>query len=374
MQYRESDVENFRKLINRARRAVFFGGAGVSTESGIPDFRSQDGLYAKKYAYPPEYILSHTFFCTHTREFFEFYRAKMLAQGIDPERRVLKYAELWNLGEDFVRWLEANVVFADTLVDRIVSGYPKAEAGEICARLGYTDALLDVCELFFLWVIEADAEKLACIPLQKSGLQIVVTRDLRPYRTRKVRILNGAHTMSVLLGHLAGYVTVEQMLGDEVFCRYLEKGIAEEIIPSFEGEGLSAYAASVFERFRNPFLNHKLLDISLNSVSKWKTRVLCSVKDDISRTGNCPPLLCFSLAGLIAFYKQGADSFVRDDAAAVRFIAENSVAAVVKNAALWGEDLSLLHPALRPLVEKGVALIAEKGPRAAVEAVCNGTL
>ena len=99
-----------------------------------------------------------------------------------------------------------------------------------------------------------------------------------------------------------------------------------------------------------------------------------SVKDDISRTGECPPLLCFSLAGLIAFYKQGADSFVRDDAAAVRFIAENSVAAIVKNAALWGEDLSLLHPALCPLVEKGVALIAEKGPRAAVEAVCNGTL
>ena len=287
---------------------------------------------------------------------------------------VLKYAELWNLGEDFVRWLEGNVTFADTLVDRIVSGYPKAEAGEICARLGYTDTLLDVCEPFFLWVIEADAEKLARIPLQKSGLEIVVTRDLRPYRTRKVRILNGAHTMSVLLGHLAGYVTVEQMLGDDVFCRYLEKGIAEEIIPSFEGEGLSAYAASVFERFRNPFLNHKLLDISLNSVSKWKTRVLCSVKDDISRTGNCPPLLCFSLAGLIAFYKQGANSFVRDDAAAVQFIAENSVAAIVQNAALWGEDLSLLHPALCPLVEKGVALIAEKGPRAAVEAVCNGTI
>ena len=96
-------------------------------------------------------------------------------------------------------------------------------------------------------MIEADAAKLAHIPLQKSGLEIVVTRDLRPYRTRKVRILNGAHTMSVLLGHLAGYVTVEQMLGDEVFCRYLEKGIAEEII-SEDGLGGKAFYNRLGER------------------------------------------------------------------------------------------------------------------------------
>lgn len=287
---------------------------------------------------------------------------------------VLRYAALWGLEKGFTEWLDSSCVFADTLVDRIVSGYPKAEAADICSRLGYEDPLLDVCEPFFLWVIEADAEKLAHIPFSRCGLDIVVTRDLRPYRTRKVRILNGAHTMSVLLGHLAGHTTVEEMLRDDVFRVYLEDGIREEIIPSFEGEGLEAYAASVLERFRNPFLNHKLLDISLNSVSKWKTRNLCSLKDDIAGTGKCPRSLSLSLAGLIAFYKAGAGDFVRDDPAVVGIVAEKSVREIMACETLWGEDLTLLHPEFAEIVERDYARICEIGARAAVEERNRGLL
>ncbi len=286
---------------------------------------------------------------------------------------VLRYAGLWGLEEGFLKWLESNT-FADTLVDRIVSGYPKSEAGELCARLGYDDPLLDVCEPFFLWVVEADAERLGNLPLGQSGLNIVVTDDLQPYRTRKVRILNGAHTMSVLLGHLAGFTTVEEMLRDEAFRTFLERGIREEIIPSFEGEGLEAYAADVLERFLNPFLNHKLLDIALNSVSKWKTRNLCSLKDDIGRTGTCPRSLCLSLAGLIAFYRAGAGDFVRDDPALVRILAEGDLKEILSSETLWGEDLTALHPELFGIVEKDLQRIETIGARGAVEERNRGIL
>lgn len=286
---------------------------------------------------------------------------------------VLRYAALWGLEPGFAAWLESNT-FADTLVDRIVSGYPKSEAGEICARLGYDDPLLDVCEPFFLWVVEADEKKLGNIPLGQSGLDIVVTDDLQPYRTRKVRILNGAHTMSVLLGHLAGFTTVEEMLKDEAFRTFLERGIREEIIPSFEGEELEAYAADVLERFLNPFLNHKLLDISLNSVSKWKTRDLCSLKDDIRRTGDCPRSLCLSLAGLIAFYRAGAGDFVRDDPALVRILSEGTLAEILSSATLWGEDLTRLHPDLFGIVERDLERIETIGARGAVEERNRGIL
>lgn len=293
---------------------------------------------------------------------------------------VLRYAGEWGLESGFTSWLESSNVFANTLVDRIVSGYPKAEADKICEKIGYQDNLLDVCEPFLLWVIEADSKILKTFPLDKCGLDIVVTDDLTPYRTRKVRILNGAHTMSVLAGHLCGFEIVEQLVNDEVFYRYLQKGIYEEIISTFKGEKLAEYAADVLERFKNPYLNHKLLSISLNSVSKFKARVLPSIKDYIKLKGYAPRVLSFSLAALISFYKEGMGKFVNDD---LRYIEEfgrifgsftepkGIVRAVMQNITLWEEDLTQI-PFLEEAVAEGFELIAGKGIKEAVREIAYG--
>ena len=284
---------------------------------------------------------------------------------------IVKYAEYWGAEAGFIQWINQSNVFADTLVDRIVSGFPKTGAESLWKQIGRVDPLLDICEPFFLWVIEADRKKLAHIPLTKSGLNIVITKNILPYRERKVRILNGAHTMSALLGHLAGMETVEQMLKDKDFGAFVETGIRKEIIPSFDCDDLEAYADSVIERFLNPFLNHKLLDIALNSVSKWRTRDLCSLKDYVARYKTLPQALCLSLAGLIAFYKKGVNSFVRDDPGIVSFIAEHDVNEIIKSERLWGEDLNLIAPDFRSLIERDFELIMQNGARAAIREVMD---
>lgn len=282
---------------------------------------------------------------------------------------LLRYAAEWEYEKGFTDWLEKANIFANTLVDRIVSGYPKGEAEDICNKLGYEDKLLDVCEPFLLWVIEADKKILDVFPLDKCGLDIVVTDDLTPYRTRKVRILNGAHTASSLAGHLCGLETVEQLVKDAVFYDYMHKAIFDEIIPSFKGDKLVEYAEDVLERFKNPYLNHKLLSISLNSISKFKARVLPSIKDYIKIKGKAPRILAFSFAALIAFYKEGIGKYVSDDA---RYIDElskifavaqpqNVIKAVMQNTVLWEEDLTIIKyfedaaaACYKLIIEKGI--------------------
>jgi tagaturonate reductase len=290
---------------------------------------------------------------------------------------VLRYAVEWKFEKGFINWLDSANIFANTLVDRIVSGYPHGEAEEICNKLGYNDKLLDVCEPFLLWVIEADKKILNKFPLHNSGLDIVVTDDLTPYRTRKVRILNGAHTISVPAGHICGFETVEQMINDNIFYKYITKGIFDEIIPTFKGDKLNEYALDVIERFKNPYLNHKLLSISLNSISKFKTRVLPSIKDYVKIKDKAPYILTFSLAALIYFYQTGIDKFVNDEAKYISELKnifnnhteqENIVKAVMQNKILWEEDLTHIK-----YVEKAVTdhylLILKKGMEKALREI-----
>ena len=276
---------------------------------------------------------------------------------------VLRYAADWDLGEAFSGWLNEAVVFADTLVDRIVSGYPKTGADDICRRLGYEDRLLDTCEPFFLWVIGSTDRRVRALPLEAAGA--VLTDDITPYRTRKVRILNGAHTMSAPAGLLSGLETVEQLITDATFGRYVRKGLREEVIPSFAGDGLEQYAADVIGRFHNPYLNHRLADIALNSVSKWRARVLPSVKDFVLRYGKPPAILAFSFAALYAFYRKGES--VRDDEEAVkRMTGAATVAACLADARLWGEDLTAL-PGFAAAAEAQYRAIVAYGARRAAE-------
>lgn len=225
--------------------------------------------------------------------------------GDELKKIVLRYADEWGLEPDFKTWIENNNYFLNTLVDRIVTGYPGDEIEEITKNLGYKDKLVDTGEIFHLWVIEGDKKLAQELPLEEAGLNVIWTDDLTPYRTRKVRILNGAHTMTVLAAYLYGKDTVGECVKDPVVRSFMEKGIYNEIIPILElpGEEKQEFAAAVMERFANPFIHHLLLSISLNSVSKWKVRVMPSLLEYVELKGDIPHVLSFSFAALLAFYR-----------------------------------------------------------------------
>lgn len=230
---------------------------------------------------------------------------------------VLKYAALWELPEAFVRWIHEENEFHSTLVDRIVPGYPKEEEAELWARIGCEDPNMVFAEPFGLWLIEGDEKLKEALPFEKAGLPVHVVPCLDYYKMRKVRILNGIHTMTALAAYAAGLDTVREMVTDPAFSDYIERTVASEIIPAFgilEQEGipdvkkdLNDFYQAVLSRFRNPFIRHKLLSISLNSVSKWRTRVLPSVLDYARRFGRAPEGLAASLSGLLAFYSMGRE-------------------------------------------------------------------
>lgn len=218
---------------------------------------------------------------------------------------VRRLAREWGWEEAFLSWLDAECAFLNSLVDRIVPGYPRAEAEALWEKLGWRDDLLDTAEPFLLWVIEGDPAYAEELPLHKAGLDVVWTRDMKPYRTRKVRILNGAHTSTALAAFLAGIDTVGDCLKDPVVDAYLRKAIFDEIIPTIDmpRSELEAYGAAVLERFANPHIRHELISISLNSVSKFRARVLPSLAAAWRKAPGSAPVLAFSLAALAAFYR-----------------------------------------------------------------------
>ena len=251
---------------------------------------------------------------------------------------ILKYADDWNLGEEFKTWVKEKNTFCNTLVDRIVTGYPRDEKID----LGYEDNMLNTSELFHLWVIEGPKDILKEIPFDKTGLNIIVTDDLEMYRTRKVRILNGAHTAMIPYAMLEGIETVKDCMEDENMFAFVNKCVFDEIIPTLDlpKEELVDYANNVFERFNNPFIKHLCSSISLNSVSKFKVRVLPSLLEYIKRTGEMPKNLIFSLAKLIEFYKNGTPT---DDADIISYMKEHDLKDILANVDFWGEDITFLY-------------------------------
>jgi tagaturonate reductase len=252
----------------------------------------------------------------------------------------LKYAELWGYGADFIAWVEKENVFCSTLVDRINTGYPKGET----LPIDYEDKMLNTSEYFHLWVIETDYDLGAELPFDKAGLNVIITEnELEKYRTRKVRILNGAHTSLVPYALLSGFDTVKSCTDDDKMYAYLRKCIFEEIIPTLDlpRAVLEEYAESVLSRFKNPYIKHYLSSIALNSVSKFKVRVLPSILEYKARFGTYPPTLLFAFAKLLAFYKT---DMANDLPEVVAFMKSHSAAEILANTDLWGEDLSDLLP------------------------------
>ena len=285
--------------------------------------------------------------------------------GKELEKCVLKYAEQWNLGEDFIAWIKKENTFCSTLVDRIVTGYPRNEADAICEELGYKDNLIDTGEIFGFWVIEGPQSIKDEFPVDKAELPILITDNHKPYKQRKVRILNGAHTSFVLGAYLAGQDIVRDCMHDDVICGFMNTTIYDEIIPTLDlpKEELLNFASAVTERFKNPFIDHALLAISLNSTSKWKARVMPSLKEYIKRQGSLPACITASFAFYIAFFnghtltedglvasRKGNDYTVKDDKNVLEFYlahkddsVEDLVHAVCTNTGFWGEDLTALE-------------------------------
>jgi len=220
------------------------------------------------------------------------------------KQTILQYISLWNLPSEFKNWVVDANAFCNTLVDRIVPGFPKDTIHEIHKATGYEDNLVVTAEPFILWVIEAPEAVQKSFPTDKAGLQVKFVKDLTPYRTRKVRILNGAHTALVPVAYLHGLRTVRESIEDQYAGNFIRQAIFEEIIPTLDlsKEELQQFANDVIERFQNPFIRHELISISLNSISKYKVRVLPSVLEFHKRTGKLPERLLHSLAALIQFY------------------------------------------------------------------------
>ena len=293
------------------------------------------------------------------------------------KKAIVDYVDLWKLPAAFMQWIHGANIFCNTLVDRIVPGFPRDTIQQIQDTIGYEDNLVVQAEPFHLWVIEGPAVVQQHLPTEKAGLDVKFVTDLTPYRTRKVRILNGAHTTLVPVAYLAGFRTVKDSIDDNAIGAYIRSVITEEIIPTLDlpAEELKKFAHDVIERFQNPFIKHELLSIALNSISKYKVRVLPSVLEYHKRTGKLPSNLLYAIAALIRFYKgewQGNIIPLNDAPEILDFfktvwqkqnkdeIAQN----VLANESFWGQDLNkvkglheMVSKALKQ-IESGVKVLA----------------
>lgn len=285
---------------------------------------------------------------------------------------ILQYIHLWNLPHDFLSWIENHHTFCNTLVDRIVPGFPQENVEKIQNSLGFRDELMVMAEPFHLWAIEGPESIREEFPVEKIGLQVKFVKDLNPYRERKVRILNGAHTAMVPLAYLNGLRTVREAVEDAYIGEFLQKAIQEEIIPTLDlpEEELAQFAHDVMERFKNPFIKHQLSAIALNSIAKFQVRVLPSLLEYVDRKNQLPGNLVRSFAALIVFYKgkyKGQDIPVKDTEEVVAFFREvwkkeevgNIVEEVLSNKQFWKTDLTTVLQLPERLTEE-ISLLLEE--------------
>ncbi|MFQ7004045.1 MAG: tagaturonate reductase [Ruthenibacterium lactatiformans] len=309
-------------------------------------------------------------------------------------RCVNQYIKQWGLEEGFARWVNGDCTFCSTLVDRIVPGRIRdaAEAARLEDENGYRDALIDVGEVFGVWNIEGPEWLAEKLPFRAAGLNCPVVPDVTPYKKRKVRILNGAHTGFVPGAYLAGYDIVRDCMQDDVILGFMNRMLHEEVIPTLplDRQDLEAFAAAVQDRFNNPFVNHELMSITLNSTSKWRARNMPSLLEYAQTAGKLPPCLAMSFAAYIAFYSsdiqalteqglvcrrpKGNEYTVSDDRWVLEFYYsrrgvsdETLVHDVMTNEKMWGQDLTLV-PGFEQAAAENLRRIRTEGARAAFAA------
>ncbi len=282
--------------------------------------------------------------------------------GIMLKKCVMQLIELWGLSDEFRKWVDEACVFTSTLVDRIVTGYPRDTIEEEWEKLGYEDRIMVTGEPFALWVIESPTDISKELPLPDAGLPVIFTDNQKPYKQRKVRILNGAHTSFVLASYLCGNDIVKQSMDDGDIKNFMVKTIFDEVIPTLTlpEEELKEFAEAVITRFNNPYVKHALLSISLNSVSKWRARCMPSLLGYVEKFGKLPVHLAFSLAALMAFYtgteirgkalignRNGQEYEILDDMDVLEFFRDNCqkdskefVTAFLGSETFFGQDLN----------------------------------
>lgn len=266
---------------------------------------------------------------------------------------VEQYATYWKLPDDFSRWIHDHTVFCDSLVDRIVTGYPSENSSEINNRTGYIDKHMVAAEPYYLWVIEGLDSVKELFPAAEGGLHVTFTDDLTPYRTTKVRILNGAHTALMAFAYLRGFRTVRESVENEDINKFLRRILNDEIIPTLPlpADNLHSYSKSVIERFLNPYIRHQLSSIALNSISKFRVRVLPSLLKYHELTGRLPVNMMEAFASLLVFYRgtwKGEVLPVNDSAEVVSFFnkvwaldsPQDRIEQILSNTSLWGHDLA----------------------------------
>ena len=306
-----------------------------------------------------------------------------------------QHADDWNLGDAFKTWMNEECLFCSTLVDRIVPGRirdPK-EVEELTKEHGYDDPLLDVGEVFGVWYIEGPQWLEDKLPFRASGLNVHVVPEVAPYKKRKVRILNGAHTGFVLGAYLSGQDIVRDCMHNDTIRGFMNKMLYEEVIPCLplDKADCENFAAAVTDRFNNPFVDHLLMSITLNSTSKWKARNMPSFLEYIEKFGKLPAALTMSLAAYIAFYStdiqrreedglicvrpKGNEYKIQDDSWVLDFYYEHKdaddktlVHDVLSNEKMWDQDLTKIA-GLEDAVNADLSLIRTEGAEAAYASV-----
>ncbi|KAA6450618.1 tagaturonate reductase [Bacillus swezeyi] len=293
---------------------------------------------------------------------------------------VLQYAELWELEKGFMDWLEQANVFCNTLVDRIVPGFPKKNAHQLEKAAGYRDSLIVTAEPYHLFVIDGPDWLQDELPFQQAGLNVEFVHDVAPYRVRKVRILNGAHTAMTPVAYLSGLDTVREAADDELVGAFIQELIEHEVIPTIDlpAAQLRSYRKEILDRFKNPFIRHRLIDISLNSFAKFKVRNLPVLTEFVKQTGRLPARTVFALSALIYFYqgKRGDEDIpLSDDAETLAFLQElwedeadvaNIARHVLQSEQLWGQNLNE-WPGLTDRVAEYLGSIKQAGVREALK-------
>ena len=284
-------------------------------------------------------------------------------------RCVNLYIDQWGLEEDFRKYINEDCTFCTTLVDRIVPGRIRdpEEVARLEAENGYHDELIDVGEVFGVWNIEGPEWLGEKLPFKRAGVNCIVVPDCTPYKKRKVRILNGAHTGFTLGAYLGGYDIVRDCMHDDAVRGYMNKMLFEEIIPilPLAKEDVESFAAAVADRFNNPFINHELLSISLNSTAKWRARNMPSFLEYVEKYGKLPTCMTMSFAAYMAFFSNDIQELnekglvcrrpkgncytASDDRWALEFYynhrndtVEDLVHAVMTNEQMWGQDLTAI--------------------------------
>lgn len=376
-----TDFETFLKLAEQPEMRFVISN---TTEAGIafdPSCKLSDAP-ASSYPGKLTQLLYHrfnTFNGDKTKGLIVFPCELIFLNGHRLKKTIDQYIDIWELGEDFKAWFTESCGVYATLVDRIVPGFPRKDIDAIKEKLQYNDNMVVQAEAFHLWVIEAPLSVAEEFPADKAGLNVLFVPSEEPYHERKVTLLNAPHTVLSPVSWLSGIGIVRDACRHEIIGKYIRKVMFEELAETLDlpKDELIRYGNDVLERFNNPFVDHSVTSIMLNSFPKYRTRDLPGLKTYLKRKGTLPRGLVLGLAGIITYYNSRDVKSEPDDAKEIiellqalwadgstRKVAEGVLAAEF----IWGENLNDI-PGLPDLLTYFLDAIREKGMLHVVEEI-----